>query len=987
MEVLVKLERKRTSSRADYLIPPPSRRETRRKPWAGCRLLAALAILLLASAPALAADFYTSATTDLSCAGTRFGSDLICTAGEFTIEAAFSAAPGTPPFCVAGESFEFEIDLHLYGSNVDRQDVAFFAGQNGNDPRLDDAGQLCSVAVFPTGSSPWKDNDGDTCGDYEGGGDAVTNVNQIKVLCQGDSSGALEVPYVLTYWQNNGNVCTGVNDVTSGSKSKCNSGISTVSGSVKVYSGAYVDVTKQTSPDGDSQPFSFTATAADTNAKVVILKPDGTYTSDIASAGNSAGVTLLDNQTARVFVNNSAGDQTLTISEDASTHWESTASISCSQTVPASGGTMSLSVDNGAREITASGINATNIGAECTVTNAKRSRITLVKNVAGRVNATDQFRVRAIGGGTLTDDAGTSISAPIGISTSGSGTSVSTTFWSQPDQTLTFTDSATSGSLSDYTTTYSCSNTLGGSPTAMPGGSGTSFNLTPGPGDDITCTFTNQAKPTLSKGYDKNTIGAGMPATLTFMIDNPAGAIARTGLSFTDALPAGLEVAAIPNLATSGCGAVPSITTSAGAASIIANSFDLAAGASSCTISVDVTGDTAGSYVNSAAQITAISSQLRNGVTDQTLNVRQVILSKSYSPAEVFETASSTLTFTLTNGSGNPAQGNLTFTDTLTAGSGLTITGVTDLSGSGCSATTPTYNATGDPSVTLSGAGMAEGTASCSFTVTVTGNTGGTYSNSAANISGASNPIDYASLDATLNVAQLGIAKAFVPDTVDVYEPSEMTFTLTNTSSIDLTDVNFTDTLTGFYVHDTAIGGSCTGVVSAPALTAGATSLDLTVPTLSAGSSCTIVISVASSNASPTGSPYTNTTSAVTASGIGGASGSTSNTATLTVNFLPLSITKVANGSSFSPGGTIVYTIHYQNPNAQTYLSNVVFTDQIPAYTSFIAASCKTPLPSAITSCTVSTPSVGGTGTVTWTLTGNLEHGQSGDLYLSVKVD
>jgi uncharacterized repeat protein (TIGR01451 family) len=945
------------------------------KGWAGSCLGAGLIVLL--AFPARGADFYTSSTPDLSCAGTRFGSDLICTAGEFTVEAAFSAAPGSPPFCVAGDSFEFEIDLRLSGSNTDRQDIAFFAGQSGNDPQLDDPTKLCSVAVFPTGGSPWKDNDGDSCGDYQGGGNSVTNVNKIKVLCQGDSTGALAVPYVLTYWQNNGNVCTGVNNVTSGSKSKCNSGISTVSGSVKVYSGAYIDVTKQTSPDDDAEPFSFTATAVDHSAKVIALKPDGTYTSDIADATYYAAAILKDGETARFFINTAASDRTLTITEAAATHWESTASISCAQVT----GAPTLNVDNATRTITASGLNEANNAGACTVTNTKRSKITLVKNVAGRINAGDQFQVEATGGSTLIDDSGTPITAPVTVTTAGAATTAQTIFWSQPDQALTFTDSATGGSLTDYTTTYVCTNDLAGSPTTMPSGSATSFNLTPGPGDDITCTYTNAAKPTLTKAFATGTIGVEMPSTLTFTLTNPAGAPARAGLSFTDTLPANLVVAPTPNSAGT-CPGTPIITAAAGSSNITVGGIDLAAGASSCTVSLEVTSSVAGSYLNGPARITAISEQLRNGVNDQTLNVRQVQVSKSYSAAEIFASGSSLLTFTLANGTGNPAQGNLTFTDILAIGSDLTITGVTGLAGAGCSATTPTYMATGNPSVTLTGAGMSGGTATCTFTVSVTGNTEGSYANTAANISGATNPIDVSGLGSTLTVAHLGISKAFAPNAIDVYEPSSMIFTLTNTGSITLTDLNFTDTMNGFYVRSTSIGGTCAGVSNNPALAVGSTALDLTVPSLAAGTSCTIILSVTASLAGT----YDNTTSVLTATGTGGTSSEVSNTAILTVKFIPLEIFKVANGGSVKPGGTITYTIGYKNPNASTFLTNVVITDPLPAYTTFLSASCG-PLPATITSCTVSAPAVGATGSVTWTLGGALDAGSSGNVYLSVQLN
>ena len=93
---------------------------------------------------------------------------------------------------------------------------------------------------------------------------------------------------------------------------------------------------------------------------------------------------------------------------------------------------------------------------------------------------------------------------------------------------------------------------------------------------------------------------------------------------------------------------------------------DAAAGASTCTISVNVTAATATAYVNGAAQVTAIGGML-NGVTNQTLTVTQASLTKAFAPATISQGGVSTLTFTLTNGAGNPAQSGIDFTDTLPA--------------------------------------------------------------------------------------------------------------------------------------------------------------------------------------------------------------------------------------------------------------------------------------------------------------------------------
>src|SRR5258707_4230145 len=82
-------------------------------------------------------------------------------------------------------------------------------------------------------------------------------------------------------------------------------------------------------------------------------------------------------------------------------------------------------------------------------------------------------------------------------------------------------------------------------------------------------------------------------------------------------------------------------------------------------------------------------------------------------------------TFTLTNGVGNPAQSNLTFTDTLNVGNNLTIRSEAHTSELQSRQNTPCRHLLAKPSVTLTGATMAAATAACTFTVTVQGNTAG----------------------------------------------------------------------------------------------------------------------------------------------------------------------------------------------------------------------------------------------------------------------
>jgi len=451
----------------------------------------AFLLLLAATSPSVWA-LTTSALKDQTCVGYRSG-NTTCTAGEFTVTPVFSAAPGTPPFCVAGEAFNFQVELGLSGSNTDRMDVGFFVGQQGNDPRDQTPGNICSVATFPTNPLPWLDNDGDSCGDFIGGGVQTTTVNEIKVVCAGDAAtGELTIPYVLTYWQNNGNSCTGPADIQNGSPSKCNAGTSAVSGVVAVRVGAYVDVTKATLPAGNtSQAFTYTATGP-AGSKVVAQVGTAYTPAQISAATNTATVSITGGQTVRFYIDATASNKTLTITEAATPGWESTANaISCS----AVKGSPAITANPATRTITAANLTIANSAAACTFTNKQSARITLAKAVGGRVDSADQFSVSASGGGTLV---GTT-------SATTSGTGASTTFYSSPSAALTLTDAKAGGptALAGYDARLTCANAYtgaGATPNAsLPNNlNTTSASIIPAAGDDITCTYTNTPKARIS---------------------------------------------------------------------------------------------------------------------------------------------------------------------------------------------------------------------------------------------------------------------------------------------------------------------------------------------------------------------------------------------------------------------------------------------------------------------------------------------------------
>lgn len=459
------------------------------------RLLPGALALLLLAGPAQALTS-TSATKDLTCAGARSNapSNFTCTAGEFTVSPAFSAEPGTPPFCTAGAEFNFKVDLSLSGTNADRYDVGFFVGQQGNDPRAGTAGAICSAASFPTTTaptlSPWFDADGDTCGDYTAAGVDTIRINEIKVVCTGDATtGALAIPYLLTYRQNsNNNASCGAATVNADSGSKCNSGTATVSGVVSVSSGAYVDVTKQTLPAGSSQSFSFTATGP-AGSKVSVLTgatltatsaSGGSYSpATISAATNSVTFTLTAGQTARVYMNALPTAQTLTIVESATAGWDSTAAISCA----AVRGAPTLGTTGSTRTITAA-LTQTNSAAACTITNTKPPVVRVTKVSTGDVGT---FTFTGSNGWT---------SQNITTATSGVGVTGATQTLS-PSVATTLTEAAAAGYR---LSAISCSGMAsGGTATANLATRSIALDAAAvAPGADVTCTFNNIRQRTLT---------------------------------------------------------------------------------------------------------------------------------------------------------------------------------------------------------------------------------------------------------------------------------------------------------------------------------------------------------------------------------------------------------------------------------------------------------------------------------------------------------
>jgi uncharacterized repeat protein (TIGR01451 family) len=460
-----------------------------------------------------------------------------------------------------------------------------------------------------------------------------------------------------------------------------------------------------------------------------------------------------------------------------------------------------------------------------------------------------------------------------------------------------------------------------------------------GTGNTGSASLTVLFPPSIVKSFNPTSVPLGGTSTLTLTITNPNASLPLTGVAFTDTFPSGMVLASNPNASNNGCGG--SVTANGGAGSVALTNSAISAGGS-CSISVSVQGNTAGT-LNNSVQVTSTNAGTGNTGTASLTVEAPPTIAKSFAAATIALNASTNLTFTITNPPANPASlTGIAFTDTLPTG--LTVTSA---SSSQCGG--GALNVTAPATIALSGATVAVGTP-CQFSVSVTGAAAGSYTNVTGNVT-SSNGGTGLTATASLNVeGPPSISKAFGAPSIALNATTSLTFTITNPTGnpVSLTGVGFTDMLpTGLTVTSsgptTTCGGSLT--VSAPVTIA------LANASIAVGTPCQFSVTVTGA----TSGSYTNTTLAVTST-----NGGTGNTATATLTVAsPPSISKSFNPTSVPLGGTSTLTLTVTNPNASIALTGVAFTDTFP--TGMVLASN----PAATNTCTGSTlTAVGGASSV-----------------------
>ncbi len=155
------------------------------------------------------------------------------------------------------------------------------------------------------------------------------------------------------------------------------------------------------------------------------------------------------------------------------------------------------------------------------------------------------------------------------------------------------------------------------------------------------------------------------------------------------------------------------------------------------------------------------------------------ILDKEFIPNQIFVNQESELQFTIYNSAGNPAQNNISFTDNLPTN--ILVSGTPFwVQSNGCSAN---FNATvGGTFFEVTNLSIPAGVSSCTFSIPITTNNLGNYTNETSNFSNL-NSIDVSLVYAELEVIEdtsivdIQILKVVHPTTVFLNE--EVTFTIT----------------------------------------------------------------------------------------------------------------------------------------------------------------------------------------------------------------
>ena len=532
------------------------------------------------------------------------------------------------------------------------------------------------------------------------------------------------------------------------------------------------------------------------------------------------------------------------------------------------------------------------------------------------------------GGGVSSGNTGTTSGSSTGVQTSPG--EVAGPIVGLPGTTYNVVETAASGSLTNYTTTWSC---LNGSST-FSSGTGTSISvLFPAPsgsaGAALVCTFTNTpASISVTKTPSPTTVtAAGQTITYSYAVTN-TGPLPLTNVTVADTqtppaggLTSGPTCASLSNpvgtcsgssVATLAAGRIANFT-----ATYVVTQADMDHG--SVADSATATGNAPSGTAVSATATASVSATQTSSIS----------IVKSASPTELtMEGQTITYTFVVTN-TGNTDLTGVGVTDHPTAGGPLTTA-------PNCQGlTNPTGTCSGN-SVSLAPKQVATFTGTYVVTETDIDHGSVVDTATAAGTPPTGSPVSGTSNMVTVSVDQepgITITKSASPTTVTATgQTVTYTFSVHNTGNVDLTSVGVTDVPTA---PATAVTATCQSL-SAPTGTCSGPTTSLAPGQIATFTGTYAVTLLDLNHGSIVDDATTHGTTPLS-----GTINATSNTVTVTAAQSPtLSIGKSANPTTVTAAGqNVAYTFSVTNTGNVT-VSSVGVTDVPVSPAGLVIATC-----------------------------------------------
>ncbi len=523
---------------------------------------------------------------------------------------------------------------------------------------------------------------------------------------------------------------------------------------------------------------------------------------------------------------------------------------------------------------------------------------------------------------------------------------------------------------SDYTNTI-----LHGTLTTTQGGTNAS------PASDTV----NVSTISVAKSFSPLTVSYPDASLLSITISNPATGGPLTGITLTDNLPAGIEVAPHAVELPPGPSPAPSTTCSGGSitdggggslesgdTSIRLTGGTLPAGPSSCTIDVYVRptqSTSSGTYTNilGPGSVTTTEGPTNSNTGSRSLLVNAVSVSKAFQYSAFQAGDTNLLTITLTNSTDSDYT-NVAVSDTLpiAPNNNLVFTGTPSTPSTTCpGGSVALSGAPTTRTVTLTG-GTIPANSTCVITATVTtapGALSASYTNTipVGGLTTAEGPSNTTAASAPVSVYTLttGVAttKTFTPSTIDIGDDSTLQLTFTAPADTNLTNFTFSDTLPTGGDGDVYVSNStppsasleCGPLGGAWPPANGATTIAGSGGSILAGETCTVEVYVTSDTGTGPGIVYNNTIlpGNVTNNENRNPPGDVS--AELTVHTpSTLTISKAFYPDIVNPDGLSTLTITLENSNPAN-LVDATLSDTLPGTTTngVVVA----PIPNTSTTC------------------------------------